>query len=408
MATRREGGRGLERAAALLGLLAIACASARASAAEPAAPSGVRTYTGPEGPIAAPSPSAELAPDPAAAIEPALEPAIERPATIEGPGAVPLPSVEKVEGDREEARPLDPRPRHRWIYNNLIGARYNPLGLINELTLGYRYQLVDKNSILFNESFIAVQAHAVLTPAYAGGGPKLDIQPAAVLNLSVAYDCIGYFGALGSLQSFPSATADWSDTRVKELANLGLNYGALTHTVTLSGLLQGKVKNVAVRDNVKFYWSDFVLREGDRVFYSQTLDMLLSDRGWATTNDLDVLYLFDFGLTLGARYTYTYAFYDEQHFAPGEEVVNVVGPTHRVGPAIIYTFSKRPDRRFDEPSLIILSQWWAKHPYRTGQDVHAAIPYFVVAFTFKGDLFPDPARWHAKTQPRERRRRSRR
>jgi hypothetical protein len=303
-----------------------------------------------------------------------------------------------------EEAPLAPRPRHRWIYNNLIGARYNPLGLINDLTIGYRYQLIDKDSILFNDSFIAAQAHVIATPAYAGIGPKLDIQPAAVLNLSASYDLLGFFGAFGSLQSFPSATSEWSDTRISELADMDLNYGALAHMVTLSGLLQGKVKNIAVRDNVKFYWSDYALRDGDRVFYSQTLDMLLPDRGWATTNDLDVLYLFDFGLTLGARYTVTHAFFTEEHFDPSEEPVSAFGPTHRLGPALIYTFSKRPDKRFNEPSLIVLPQWWIKHPYRTGQDVHGAIPYFVVAFTFKGDLFPDPATWHAKTEPRKRRR----
>ncbi|MEZ4384523.1 MAG: hypothetical protein R3A79_24555 [Nannocystaceae bacterium] len=300
--------------------------------------------------------------------------------------------------DLQEA-PLAPRPRHRWIYTNLIGARYNPLGLINDLTIGYRYQLINKDSILFNESFIAAQAHVIATPAYAGGGPKLDIQPAAVLNLSASYDVLGFFGAFGSLQSFPSATSEWSDTRIGELADMDLNYAALAHMVTLSGLLQGKVKNIAFRDNIKFYWSDYDLRDGDRVFYSQTLDMLLPDRGWAMTNDLDLLYLFDFGLTLGARYTATRAFFTEQHFAPGEEPVSVFAPTHRLGPALIYTFNKRADKRFNEPSLIVLPQWWIRHPYRTGQDVHGAIPYFVVAFTFKGDLYPDPALWNAKSEP---------
>ncbi|MCH9685787.1 MAG: excinuclease ABC subunit UvrB, partial [Deltaproteobacteria bacterium] len=43
---------------------------------------------------------------------------------------------------------LDPRPRHRWIYSNLSALRYNPLGLVNEFTTGYRFQFIDKDSVI--------------------------------------------------------------------------------------------------------------------------------------------------------------------------------------------------------------------------------------------------------------------
>lgn len=303
---------------------------------------------------------------------------------------------------------LAPRPRHRLIYSNLTALRYNPLGLVNEFTGGYRYQLVDKNSTLFTESFVAAQVHTFLTPAYARIGPKIDIQPLALLNLSATYDYTGYFGSFGLNQSYKSPTDVWSDSENKRRDDSGDpaidNYANTGHFVTLAALLQAKVKNIAIRDNLKFYWADYKLRAGDTVSYDQTLDIPIPNKGWAMTNDLDLLYLFDFGLTLGARYTVTEAFYQARHFQPAEPISHPNGPTHRVGPAILYTFFNRPHQRFNKPTLIVLTQWWAAHRFRTGQDVSAAVPYLVVGLRFEGDLLPNPATWNEKTEPRRKRR----
>ncbi len=353
-----------------------------------------------------------------------VEPAPVEPAPV-GPAPVEPAPVDSAPTDSAEPTPVpnegidDPmltdasaspqlaaRPRHRWIYNFLLGSRYNPVGLSADFTTGYRYQLIDKDTALFRESFLAAQIHTVVTPAYSGIGPRIQIQPAAVLNLSASYDYIGFYGAFGSLQSFPSATDEWTEKRIDDLQEEGTNYGAGGHQVTLSALLQAKVKGVAIRDNLKGIYYDFDLRNGDRVFYNQTIDMMVPDRGWAITNDLDLLYVFDFGLTLGARYSLTHAFYRPEHFAPDEAATNPNSPTHRVGPAIIYTFFKRPDQRFDQPSLIVLAQWWAKHRYRTGQEISGAIPYFVLAFSFKGDLLPHPSTWNAKSERRKKKNRN--
>jgi hypothetical protein len=320
-------------------------------------------------------------------------------------------SIEPEPGLGAPPKPkLAPRPRHRLIYSNLSAARYNPLGLVNEFTGGYRYQLVDKDSVLFNESFAAVQLHTFLSPAYGRIGPKIDIQPLALLNLSATYDFIGFFNTFGLNQSFKSPTDDWSDTEIGRRDDSGDpaidNYAHTGHFVTLAALLQAKVKSIAIRNNLRFYWSDYDLRAGDTVSYDQTLDIPLPNRGWVVSNDLDVLYLFDFGLTLGARYTLTEAFYRPRHFQPAEPVSRPNGPTHRVGPALLYTFFNRPHQRFNKPTLIVLLQWWAAHRFRTGEDVSAAVPYFVLGFRFEGDLLPDPATWNEKTEPKRKRRRA--
>jgi hypothetical protein len=368
------------------------------SADEPSADEATPSngYQGPIEPIPSdssggPSEAAEAEPTPA------------EPTPDDPPATTPAPKSDKTD-DEDTAPTPSMRPRHSLIYNHTLGLRYNPLGLSSELNIGYRYQLINKDTVLFRDSFIAAQAHTVVTPAYVGAGPRLDIQPAAVLNLSATYDYIGFFGAFGSLQSFPSANAEWHEDVISDLADMDLNYGAGGHQITLSALLQGKFKSIAFRNNPKFYWYDFDLRNGDRTYYSQTIDMLVPDRGWAMTNDLDLLYLFDFGLTLGARYTVTHAFYRDEHFAPGEEKNNINGPTHRIGPAVIYTFFNRPDQRFNQPSLVLLAQWWAKHRYRTGQEVSGAIPYFVLAFTFKGTILPHPATWNPKSERKKKKR----
>jgi hypothetical protein len=317
---------------------------------------------------------------------------------------VQLPVVEPVIAERPPRR----RPNHRLVYSNLSAVRYNPLGLVNEFTAGYRYQLIKKRSKLFNESFVAAQVHTFLSPAYGRIGPKIDIQPLAILNLSATYDFTGYFGTFGLIPSFRSPTDDWSDTEIERRDESGDptidNYRTTGHFVTLAALLQAKVGRLAVRDNVKAYWTNYDLRAGDTVSYDQTLDILLPNRGWTMTNDLDVLYVFDFGLTLGARHTVTHAFYLPRHFEPAEPVSKPNSPTHRVGPAILYTFFDRPHQRFNKPTLIVLMQWWAAHRFRTGADVTPAIPYLVVGFRFEGDLFPDPASWNRKKEPKRKRR----
>jgi len=337
-----------------------------------------------------------------------------------------LEEAERLAAEQAAAEPLEPviepaivakpklrpRPRHRIIYNNLTAVRYNPLGLVNEFTGGYRYQLVEKkDSVLFGESFVAAQVHTFITPAYGRIGPKIDIQPLALLNLSATYDFTGYFGTFGLDQSFKSPTDDWSDSeldRRKDSNDPTLrNYKHIGHFVTLAALLQAKVKNIAIRNNLKFYYSDYDLRAGDTVAYDQTLDIPLPNRGWAMTNELDLLYLFDFGLTVGARYTLTEAFYQARHFQPAEPLSHPNGPTHRVGPALLYTFFNRPHQRFNKPTLILLTQWWAAHRFRTGQDVSTAVPYLVVGFRFEGDILPNPATWNEKTEPKRKRRRSR-
>ena len=295
-------------------------------------------------------------------------------------------------------------PRHRLVYRNLLAARANPIGFVDELTLGYRYQLVARDTELFRDSFLLAGAHAFVTPAFVRVGPTIEVQPAAVLNLSATYDVVGYFGVFENLSSFRTPTAQAGPDDLLGEGSIADGDATWGHLVTLSALLQAKVRHVAVRNQVKFYWSSMKLRRGDTVYFDFANDILAPNNGWMLTNDSDLLWVFDAPVVLAARHTLTHAFYGEDTFLPGEPVSQPNGPTSRLGPGVIWTIFDYPGARFNRPTFIVLAQWWLRHRWRTGDQIHPALPYAVVAFQFEGDLWPSRKRPRTVIERRRERR----
>jgi len=304
--------------------------------------------------------------------------------------------ISSVMDKLEPSAPPPLAPKHRLVYKNLFALRYNPLGLVNENAMGWAMRLYEKRGALFEPAYLGAKLHTFVSPAYSRVGPQVEFSPLAILNLSATYDFVGYYGTFNQMASFNTPAIDYSDTQLERNDKDGNTYATYGSMVTLSALLQAKAGPIAVRDNVKGYYTDFKLRDGGTVFYDQTLDILVPDQGWSLTNDLDVLVLFKNGLKLGARYTVTHAFYKKRHFQEGEPVTQPNGPTHRIGPAVLYTFWDKPQRRFNKPTLILLSQWWARHRWRTGEDTSVAVPYVVLGFLFEGDLLPHPKKTWGK------------
>lgn len=296
-------------------------------------------------------------------------------------------------------------PRHRIIYRNLVAARANPVGFVDEITLGYRYQLVKRDTPLFRDSFLLAGAHGFLTPAFVRVGPTLEVQPLGILNLSATYDFVGYFGAFDQLQSFRTPTAQSGPDDLRKWGKEGRDYATWGHLVTLSALLQLRVRNFAFRNQLKFYWAKVDLRGNDTVFFDFANDILQPNNGWVLTNDSDALLLLKAPVAIAVRHTLTHAFYTQDMFLFGEPVSNPNGPTSRIGPGIVWTLFDYPGARFNKPALILLAQWWLRHRWRTGEQIHPALPYAVIGFQFEGDL------WKPRERPRpdvERRRERRR
>lgn len=372
-----------------LGVLLVGGRARSASAGEPSA----RGYQGPD----------EVATD--VALEAVPEVAPEQAPSEAAPEVAPEQPTVEIPADTAPPRSSEPQvwmPRHRLIYRNFTAGRVNPPGLVNETTLGYRRQFVARNSPLFLDSFALVGGHAYVTPAFVRVGPTVEFQPLAALNLGVTYDFVGAFGNLGQIQSFASPTDRAGPDEFSDNKAAGRHYATWGHLVTLSALLQAKVKRIVLRTSTKAYWSDLRLRNGDRVYYDQSLDIVVPDRGWSIINETDFIYLFDKGLRLLVRHSLTHAFYERRHFMPGEPVSQPNGPTSRLGPAVAFTFFDRPGVRFNKPTVFLLSQWWLRHRWRTGEQVSAGIPYAAVGFAFEGDLVP-----YRKDVARKPRRRSR-
>lgn len=276
-----------------------------------------------------------------------------------------------------EEKPPPPIPQHRIVYENLVGARLNPLGLEDLYNLSYRARLYASDSIALRDNAFAVGLSPTLSPAISRFGGHIEIKPLTVLSLSGGFYQVGYNTSFGTLQSFPDADVDYSDSTLNDRRDAGLNYPAKGFEVTLRATAVAKFWQIAVRSDTNAFYTDINLRGDDTVYYNQRVDLLLPDRGWGLTSDEDLAWVSDFGLVAGARYSIGNAFVDGE--GPG--------PIMRLGPVLAYTFFDEPGSSFNKPTIIGLFQWWLQHPSRTGQDVTQALPQITLAFRFEGELW---------------------
>lgn len=286
-------------------------------------------------------------------------------------------------------------PEQVITYRNLAVARLNPLGLINIGQATYRHRLYASESMAFRDNFFGVGLAPAVSPAFGRLGVVAELQPASFLQLWASYEFIRYFGTFDFLQSFRSPYANFSDTRLGELSALpsddpAANYAASGTQFNVGATLQAKVGPVAVRNLFRLMRPDYDLREGDRLVYDILFDALAPNGGWYFNNDTELLWLFDFGLTAGLRWTVTHAFYRAEDYLAGEDPSNP-NTMHRLGPMFAYSFWKDRGGAFDNPTALLIANWWLDHRFRTGEDVSQAFPYLVIGFSFTGDL--TPANW---------------
>lgn len=303
------------------------------------------------------------------------------------------------EADVEDHR-IEGFQRHRLFYSNLLVIRYNALGLQNLFDLGYRYQLYNDDRPLFKDSYLGVSFKPLVTPAYAQIGAALKAQPLAVLAFEARFSYMQYYSSFDLVQSFASASADYSDSTIEDGGGQDLNYAGSGFQMNLITTLQGKVGPVIVRNTLQAAYHDMNLQNksnnldgskpklqpGTRVWYDQYFDIMAPKQGWLINYDLDVFYQPNEQWLLGMRYTLTKAFYDNDNFLPGEKTDDPNGPTHKIGPACAYIFYDDPGASFNKPTILVLVNWWLDHRWRTGEDVSQALPYIVLGFAFSGDL----------------------
>jgi hypothetical protein len=275
--------------------------------------------------------------------------------------------------------------RSSVVYENLLVGRLNPLGLKNDLDLMLQLRLLDSDHILFRDSHLAMGLTTSFKPTGAQLGFGFVLQPLAVMRLDASVQWVGHLTPFDNLMSFTTPRVDHSDSALEKLGDAGRNYPTQGIYARLGVLLQVKLGPVAIRNDLTAVYADLDLQRGDTVFYEIEWDVMAPDGGWVLFNNADVLYMADFGLIAGVRYSLTHAVYDDDDFLEGEPTRNPNTPVHKLGPVLGFTFGD-VNPGFRKPTVLLMAGWYLKHRFRTGRDVHQGIPCVIVAFAFRGDL----------------------
>ncbi len=279
-------------------------------------------------------------------------------------------------------------PQHRIVHKNTFALRYNPLGLIYDGKFSYRYRLYESESKALRDNFLGIGIAPMLSPAFMRIGPYIEFNPLTVLGFWASLQFVQYFGTFDLAQGFAGAQSNFSDTAIRtNTANRLVTNG---WDLTLGANFNIKVSSIVVRAFAKLVNGNLKLRDGDRVYFEQVYDIAAPNHGWYFTTDVDVLWQgFNDRFVGGARYTFTTQFYDPtRHFDPTALDQTADNSMHRVGPFLAYTFKVEDGAKFNNPTLFLLVQWWAKHRFRTGLDTSAALPMLALGFQITGDFLP--------------------
>ena len=280
-------------------------------------------------------------------------------------------------------------PETRLIYRLTAAARYNPVGGGVGARLGLRHRLYASDRVAFRDNAAVGAVTAVLTPALSRVGAVAEVSPASFATLFASWERYDYFGIAGFFQSFPSAASNTGPNEITRLGQLPagstqLPYGTWGQQVTLGATLAAQVGPWVARDQVRLFWNLAQLREGDRVFQDPNIDLVISNGGWAVANDLDVAWT-DGHLTAGLAFNVQKSLFDSADYLPGERATSAQGWRARLGPSVNYVWAKPVGSRFI-PSAFAQVQWWLAHPYRTGQESPAWMPWVFVGVSAAGDL----------------------
>ncbi|MFN3196797.1 MAG: hypothetical protein ACE366_00070 [Bradymonadia bacterium] len=292
---------------------------------------------------------------------------------------------------------LDLDSPHQFRYQTVTVFRLNPLGLINQSQLGYRYRLFNPEDKrpdaplgqrVLQNTYAGISFAPSMSPAFARPGVLLELQPLALMRFSALYEQQFHYGGFDTIQSFGSPNAEFSDKDQDDAGAAGLNYSTSGRSLTLAALLQMKVGKIAARSNFRAQWTDMDTRRNDPVYYDIMFDVLQPAEGWMYTTDSDLLYYASDTFIVGLRHTWLTVDYPDDAFLPDEnrDLSEKNVPMHRLGPIMVYRFNNVKGTAFNQPTLFVMANWWLRHRYRTGQEVSQAFPYVLIGYAFNGDL----------------------
>ena len=306
-----------------------------------------------------------------------------------------------------EEEPINKFPESwRLMVSDLTIIRLNPTGLETRARVGVQKKLFPSDMKLTENNFFFAGVFPKLNPASAHIAIGGELQPASIFNLRTFVEAQKYFGTFGYLQSFGSATANYSDATLAENKD---NPTPATEPQAATGMrfsvqpmLQLKLGKVAVRALAMFDYWNVNIRPGDTVAYEPTVDTLLPDQGWTVSTDTDVLYVPGNGLAAGLRHSWVKPLYTSKHFTgmADENAYDGKNSHQRLGLFAAYTLRDDGPSRFNKPTVILIASWYLTHKYRAGEpdtldpghdagDYRTrAFPYFIAGFAFESDFLP--------------------
>jgi hypothetical protein len=292
-----------------------------------------------------------------------------------GPFTPPAPApaaswrADADEADAGEPETAVPRLALR-LQEELLGT-LNPSGLLLDLDLALRGRLYRSTRAPFAHSLWGLGLRASSSPVFVHAGPYVELQPAAFLTLTVAYQLFAYFGVLGALHPLadcdPPLLAVDRDTRCvfaedalgAPIPNATADWG---HRASAALTLRGALGRLYAEDTlgVERWWfrADWAAGPAFDYWYNE-LHLLPQARD-------DVVVLNDAALMLevlagagDARPSVLVGLDDSLGYADATRYVS-----HRVGPAVaLWVPALGPLR---EVSVVLLVQWYTHDRYKVG------------------------------------------
>ena len=292
-----------------------------------------------------------------------------------------------LSGRPADSQELTVLPRHRVVYNTLLGMRYNS-GAVSLLgDLGYRFRLYTSGEPLKRNAHLGIGAFASVNPSFSRVGAKLTLSPLTIVVLDVGYTYHIWHGVLGAARSYryvdENYFADLKDMSGGDVTD----YVTTGHELFLALTLQAALGPFVFVNKTDGLLTRHRLNAGDRLYYSPRFDVLAPNNGWFMQNNTDAVFVTPIGLIPGIRASVVHAFYRDRDFESGERHDITGVPTVSLGPLVAYTFFDRPGASFNKPTLLLIVAWWLRHPYRTGQEVNRGVPVTTLAFKFEGDIW---------------------
>lgn len=270
-------------------------------------------------------------------------------------------------------------PDQRLFWSNSVFFRVNPLGLINTSRLGWRKKLSTRDGVLWDDTYLFLGPSAVVTPAWVRGGALVEVQPLTVLRLWGEVSGTQFFGTFDQVLSFDDPGARYDDETIARLGEAGIPAPRGGWVATGGATVQAKAGRVAVRSTTSFTRFALDLPGDDAYFYDQLWDRLAPNNRWMTLTDTDVLGLFG-PVRAGARLSWS----DDIGAQPDN---TAGGEAHaRLGPLVAWqVIDRAPGEKVSQGTVFVVSQWWIRHPYRTGEVSSQAFPLIAVGYAASGD-----------------------